>query len=179
MIGIVQKEDVVLRETAKEIPVEKIGSKEISNIIDNMKKALDSQHDGVAIAAPQIGEAVRIFVVSGRVFDAEETGEIDEKRKIHNDMVFINPVIIKMSKKSHWLMEGCLSVRWLYGKVSRADKVTVKAIDENGEDFIIGADGLLAQIFQHETDHLNGTLFIDKAKDLQEMHPEEEAKLQD
>ena len=69
--------------------------------------------------------------------------------------------------------EGCLSVRWLYGKVERAEKITVRAYDENGKPFTMGASGLLAQAFQHEIDHLNGILFIDKATDLKEMIPEE------
>ena len=69
--------------------------------------------------------------------------------------------------------EGCLSVRYLYGKVSRANKVTIEAFDESAKKFTRGASGILAQIFQHETDHLDGVLFIDKAKDLTEVLPEE------
>ncbi len=74
------------------------------------------------------------------------------------------------------LEEGCLSVRYLYGKVSRGKKATVVAYDEKGQKFERGGTGLLAQIFQHEVDHLNGILFIDKAKYLEDMppHPKEE-----
>jgi peptide deformylase len=72
--------------------------------------------------------------------------------------------------------EGCLSVRYLYGKVSRGVKVTVEAYDETGKKFSKGGSGLIAQIYQHETDHLNGTLFIDKAKDLVELSADDRAK---
>jgi peptide deformylase len=91
--------------------------------------------------------------------------------KRHKDLVFINPVISKLSREKHEVPEGCLSVRWLYGKTIRSKKVTVTAYDENGKKFIRGASGLLAQIFQHETDHLKGILFIDYAKDIKEELP--------
>src|SRR3990167_7584579 len=104
----------------------------------------------------------------------KEDSHGDSKKK--KDLVFINPEIIKLSKKKYWAPEGCLSVRWLYGKVFRADKATVRAYNENGERFTRGASGLLAQIFQHEIDHLNGILFIDTAKDLEELNPEEMKK---
>ena len=70
--------------------------------------------------------------------------------------------------------EGCLSVRWLYGKVRRSQKTLIKAYDENGKLFTMGGSGLLSQAFQHETDHLNGILFIDKAKDLKDVPPVKE-----
>ena len=68
--------------------------------------------------------------------------------------------------------EGCLSVRWLYGKVKRSEKATVRAHDETGKIFTKGASGLLAQAFQHEVDHLNGILFTDKATHLESLPPE-------
>ena len=74
--------------------------------------------------------------------------------------------------------EGCLSVRWLYGKVVRSSRVTLHAYSEKGEKIERGASGLLAQIFQHEVDHLNGILFIDKAKEVWEMSEQEIAELQ-
>jgi peptide deformylase len=92
---------------------------------------------------------------------------------IKEDLVFINPEIIKKSKEVKEMEEGCLSVRWLYGKVKRSNKVTVKAIDQTGKEFVMGASSLLAQIFQHEIDHLDGILFTDKAKDLEEIKPKE------
>ncbi len=73
------------------------------------------------------------------------------------------------------LDEGCLSVRFLYGKIKRSEKATVTAYDETGKKFSYSGTGLMAQIFQHETDHLNGILFIDTAKDVEELTPEKRA----
>jgi peptide deformylase len=214
MNEIVQKENKVLRKIAREVPIEDIKSRKVATIVRRMIKALDSQDDGVAIAAPQIGEDLRIFVISKKIFEIMEeekelkksqkkskrenldefeknnlsTGSTSpstmssgpngsqqaspEQAKEYKDMVFINPEILKISKKKMKVEEGCLSVRWLYGKVERAEKTLVKAYDENGKLFTMGGSGLLSQAFQHETDHLNGILFIDKAKDLKEMPPE-------
>ncbi len=174
MIKIVQQENKILHEITKPVPIDEIKSEKIQNILTDMKEALDSQDDGVAIAAPQIGVPLRIFVVSKRAFaiqDEEAENKEEDSEDLNNDLVFINPEIVKLSKKKQFLEEGCLSVRWLYGDVKRSTNATVRAYDENGEQFTRGAGGLLAQIFQHETDHLNGILFIDKAKDIEEILP--------
>lgn len=179
MLEIVQKENKVLRETAKPVPVKEITSPKLQKILHDMKEALESQEDGVAIAAPQIGVPLRIFVVSHRAFEIQKKSPADHPEKdqplkdaVCEDFVFINPEIIKLSKKRQWLDEGCLSVRWLYGEVKRSSNTTISAYDENGKKFTRGAGGLLAQIFQHEVDHLNGILFIDKAENIQEVLPE-------
>lgn len=168
--AILQKEEKVLRAIAKEVKLTDINTPKIKKILRDMSLSLASQDDGVAIAAPQIGYSVRIFLVSGKVFDREfiRGKDIPENKIKKPDMVFINPKIIKLSKDKEWLTEGCLSVRPIYGKTYRSKKATVEAYDENGEKFTRGASGLLAQIFQHETDHLNGILFIDHGKDLRE-----------
>jgi peptide deformylase len=172
MKKIVQNGDPVLRQVAQPVPVEEIGSAKINRIIADMSEALASCDDGVAIAAPQIGVPLRIFVVSGQLFVEEED---QRKQKKQADLVFINPKITKRSKKQVTLDEGCLSVRWLYGKTKRSDKVTVEAYDEQGGKFSWSGSGLMAQIFQHETDHLDGVLFIDQARDIQEIKPDEES----
>lgn len=175
MIKIVQKENPVLRQIASEVPIGDIASPKIQKILRDMKDALHSQEDGVAIAAPQIGVALRIFIVSGKAFlYAEEDGNTagkDIPLVLPPDKVFINPEIIKLSKKRYVVPEGCLSVRWLYGKTVRSDKAKVSAYDEHGKPFTYGGSELIAQIFQHETDHLNGILFSDHATNLQEMPP--------
>lgn len=179
MVKIVQKEDPVLRGKAQNVPAKDIGSPAINKIISEMKAALESQDDGVAIAAPQIGVPMRIFVVSKKVFDflKDESGEEAPAEKTPNeDLVFINPSITKTSKTKQLMEEGCLSVRWLYGKVERSTKATVEAYDEKGKKFSRGGSGLLAQIFQHEMDHLDGVLFIDKAKEIEDLPPEKQDK---
>lgn len=167
---ILQKEEKVLRAIAKEVKLTDINTPKIKKVLLDMSRALASQDDGVAIAAPQIGYSLRIFLVAGKVFDRgfARGKEIKPDKEKKPDMVFINPKIVKLSKDKEWMPEGCLSVRPVYGKTYRSKKATVEAYDENGNKFSRGASGLLAQIFQHETDHLNGILFIDHAKDLRE-----------
>ena len=169
MVKIVQKENKILRGDAKEVSNKEISSDKIKKIISDMKIALGREDDGVAIAAPQIGVPLRIFVVSGKV--AHLTGQVPESELVPDDSVFINPVIKKLSREKKMTDEGCLSVRYLYGKVKRSAKATIEATDENGVRRIFGASGLLAQIFQHEIDHLNGVLFTDKAIDVEEIIP--------
>ncbi|HRH26861.1 MAG TPA: peptide deformylase [Parcubacteria group bacterium] len=181
---ILQKEEKVLREIAKNVSIDEIKSEKIQKIISEMKEALNSQDDGVAIAAPQIGYSLRIFVVSKKVEEIVTEAKLhalgvsqelidEELKKVGSkDMVFINPVMKKLSKDKKNVEEGCLSVRYLYGLVKRSTKATVEALDENGRKFQRGGTGLLAQIFQHEMDHLDGVLFIDKASNVEEIPPE-------
>ncbi|MBX4198735.1 peptide deformylase [Candidatus Parcubacteria bacterium] len=169
MTKILQKKSPILRKQAKEVPVKDIKSKKIQDILKKMSAVLATQDDGVAIAAPQIGVSLRIFIVGGRLLTKKD----EETRP---DMVFINPVIMKVSRKKQKMEEGCLSVRWLYGQVERSEKATVRAHDEHGKPFTKGASGVLAQAFQHEMDHLNGILFIDKATDLEDLPPEKMVK---
>lgn len=169
---IIQKEQKTLRQKSKAVPARSIKGEKIQKIIKEMKESLASQHDGVAIAAPQIGYNLRIFVISGRILDPNFGSENQSENSNTPDAVFINPEITKLSREKTWVEEGCLSVRWLYGKTNRHKKVTITAYDELGKKFTRGASGLLAQAFQHETDHLNGILFIDHAKDIIEHLPE-------
>ena len=183
---ILQKNEKVLRKIAEEIPVHEIKTAKIKKVLKEMSEALVSQNDGVAIAAPQIGYSLRIFVVSGKIFAKNFTKKKEEELLLNEnnivprleehepeeDLVFINPKISKLSREKEWMPEGCLSVRPLYGKTFRSKKVMLTAYDKNSKKFTRGASGLLAQIFQHETDHLNGILFIDHAKEIRKETPQ-------
>lgn len=164
---IVQDGNPVLRKTAKPVATKDIGSAGLSKIIKKMHAALAPEKYGVALAAPQIGEPLRMFVVAGRVFKEEE-GEEDTKKPTPPNRVYINPEITRASRTKNDESEGCLSVRGLYGTVARHERVTLKFLDERGVPQTQNASGLLGHIFQHEVDHLNGILFIDKAKNLHE-----------
>jgi peptide deformylase len=173
-VNIVQQKDPVLRKKAKQVPLTMIGTPELTKILEDMSEAMATQKDGVAIAAPQIGVSLQIFMVSGEVLakaDKRYTGSTE-------NLVFINPKITKLSKEKKMVEEGCLSVRWLYGKIARSTKASILAINEKGEKVERGASGLLAQIFQHETDHLHGILFTDNAEEIWEMTEEEIAQAQ-
>jgi peptide deformylase len=133
----------------------------IKQLIRDMEAATISWEDsrahevGVALAAIQVDKLLRIVVVRNNFDD----------KKDHNFTAFINPVITKFEGKLEEDFEGCLSVKDVYGKVPRYTKVKVKALDMNGKEFRVSAEGFLARVFQHEIDHTNGTVFIDHIKD--------------
>ncbi len=161
MKEIVQKGDPALRKKAVEVPRKDITSDTIASLLKDMFEVLEEKKYGVALAAPQIGTSLRIFVLADKFFDEEE-------RSQHN-LVYINPTIIKTSKKNVDLEEACLSIEDYFGVVTRAERATIEAYDEHGSKFTRGASGLLAQIFQHEIDHLNGILYTDHARDIQKV----------
>ncbi len=134
--------DPVLREKA--LPVKEI-TPEILNLIKDMVETMYTA-SGVGLAASQVGVSKRIILVDG-----EEDGLI----------VLINPMIIK-SEGEVVEEEGCLSVPDIYSQVKRSSKVTVKALNENGDPIKITKEGLTARALQHEIDHLDGILFIDR-----------------
>lgn len=164
---IVSKGHPALSSVAREIQKEEIGKPELDKIIELMRQELASQEDGVAIAAPQVGESIRMFVVSPTAF---------HKNTKHFQTVYINPRILKASKDKEYMLEGCLSVRWLYGEVERAKQIMIESLDEFGKRHVRGASGLMSQIFQHEIDHLDGILFDSKAIDLKDLPPDQLAK---
>jgi peptide deformylase len=162
MKKIIQDGNPVLRGIAEEVPIEDIKNPQIKKLLKDMSEALAVQKNGIAIAAPQIGVSLRVFIVSGRLFDAVDVVDIST----HPDLVFINPTVTKVSKDSSSEEEGCLSVAGKYGIVNRPTKTTIRAYNENSKIFERGGSGLLSKIFQHEMDHLNGILYIDKAENI-------------
>lgn len=168
-LEIVEKGNPVLESPSQEVLLDDISSPKIKKLIADMKETLNAISDGVGLAAPQVGEPYRIFIVSKRVLEKnKKAGEVV------SDLVCINPKIVKYSKSKKWLAgEGCLSVRWFYGKVLRSTNVSLEYYDEDGKKQTRGAGGILAHIFQHEVDHLDGELFIDKAIDIEWLEPED------
>ena len=164
IIQIDKKKENPLRGKALPVKKDQFGSPYLREIIAVMQAALKKESDGVAIAAPQIALPLRIFVISPDAYNE------DAKWK---PLVFINPKIIKISKKTATMQEGCLSVRWVYGKTIRSTSATIEAYDIEGNKFSYGASGLIAHIFQHETDHLDGVLFIDHGFDFEEFTEEQ------
>lgn len=135
----------VLKQVAQ--PVDHV-NKKMRAFIEDMAETM-YKTDGVGLAAPQVGVSKRIIVV-------------DDGNGLQ---ALINPQIIK-GEGSQWGPEGCLSVPGYFGDVERYEKVTVTAIDPNNKKLRIEAEGFLARIFQHEIDHLEGHLFIEKAVNL-------------
>lgn len=169
---IVQDGNPVLRARAAPVEEREFGTKEWSDLMQQMIDALDKEEDGVALAAPQIGIGKRIFVVRyDRMHPPPLPDEAPRPREVG---VYVNPQIIRSSRKKSDMDEGCLSVRGTYGTTVRFERATVRAQDEHGNVFERGGGGILAQAFQHEIDHLNGILFTDHAKNTYE-HTREHA----
>jgi peptide deformylase len=165
ILTIVEKGNPVLETPASSVGIEDIKTPKIQKIISDMQETLDSISDGVGLAAPQVNIPLQIFIVSKKIITKKD-------KLLDRDIVCINPKIVKFSKTKKWLDgEGCLSVRWFYGRVLRSTNVILEYYDENGTKQSRGAGGLLAHIFQHECDHLKGELFIDKAKDIEYLDP--------
>lgn len=158
MAKLVPENHPALHTIAEEITMEEIENGTVAKLIKDLRQAVKTyQVDGfiaVAIAAPQIGVSKRLFLI-----EDQDTG-----RELLPSLVVINPVIVKTSRRTHVVGESCLSVPDKYGEVRRHTNITIRAQDEHGQWYERGAGNLLAQIIQHEYDHLDGILFTDRAE---------------
>ncbi len=149
----------ILRQKARELAPKELASPEIDRLIQDM---VDTMHEygGIGLAAPQIHEPLSLAII-----------EFGEDSARYPDMgsqplsVFVNPKITVIDPKEQGYWEGCLSVPKLRGFVERPRKIQVDYLDRSGASRKIVAEGFLATVFQHELDHLDGTLFIDRIKD--------------
>lgn len=143
-------------------------SKKVGLVTDDVKQLIQDMSDatldwedhrehevGVALAAIQIDKAMRVVIVRNNFDDKTDRGF----------MALINPEITKYEGAEEEDFEGCLSVTDLYGKLKRYNKVRVKALNQNGKEIRLTAEGFLARVLQHEVDHTNGILFVDHIKD--------------
>ena len=140
--------DPVLREKAASVADVGAVRTVVEDMLDTLEKA-----DGVGLAGPQIGESVRIVVV-------HPPAETDEERE--DPRVFVNPEIVERFGPQTTAEEGCLSIPGVFETVKRPSGVAVRAVDGNGDPFEVRAEGLLSRILQHEIDHLDGVLFVDR-----------------
>jgi len=147
MLEVLTYPNSVLRRQAEKI--ETIDD-DLSELFDSMTETMYTA-DGVGLAAPQIGVSKQLFVV-----DASE-----------GPMIFVNPEIIQKDDEEETVEEGCLSLPGIHVDVTRAKRVVVSSMDASGSVHEIEASGLLARVFQHEIDHLNGVLIIDHASSIQ------------
>jgi peptide deformylase len=161
MNKLVPQNHAALHSIADEVTPEEFADGTVKKILKGMRAAIKTYdvagYAAVAIAAPQVGVAKRMFLIEDQNKD---------RAKALPTVIAINPRIVKCSKKTQVVGEGCLSVPNCYGAVARHKNVTLEALDENGTPFTRGAGGLLAQIIQHECDHLDGILYIDRAEEM-------------
>lgn len=132
-----------------------------------VKNMIETMYDenGIGLAAPQVGESVRLLVIDTRPLDENEKpteeGLTELEKQVKQPLAIFNPVILAQKDLTDY-EEGCLSVPGFFETVERANYVEVKGLDENGKELLIKTDGLLAICLQHEMDHLEGKLFIDR-----------------
>ncbi|MEK7624639.1 MAG: peptide deformylase [Patescibacteria group bacterium] len=160
-----KKEEKFLRRKTLNFDFSKFKKDEIRETIKSMRLAI-KKDKGIGLSANQIGLSWRFFI-------AEIPGD---KGKLKFYAIF-NPVIVKVSKEKTTLEEGCLSVPEVWGLVERPEQIMLIGFDKNNKKIKIKAWGLPARVFQHEIDHLNGVLFIDRAKELFKEISEQTAKI--
>ncbi|XP_075503648.1 peptide deformylase 1A, chloroplastic-like [Primulina tabacum] len=161
---IVKAGDPVLHEPAQEVRAEEIKSERIQKIVDDMVKVM-RKAPGVGLAAPQIGIPLRIIVLEDTkeyigYAPKEETKRQD--RRPFDLLVVINPKLEKKGNKTALFFEGCLSVDGFRAVVNRHLEVEVTGYDRDGQQIKVDASGWQARVFQHECDHLDGTLYVDR-----------------
>jgi len=152
-----KKDDKFLRTATKEFSFPKNDKKTIRELIKTMRSTMKAA-SGVGLSANQIGLKVKVFVA-----------HVDNKF-----YAVFNPRLEKNSSETITDEEGCLSIPETYGTIKRSDKVTLTGYDQNGKKLKIKAWGLLARVFQHEVDHLNGKLFIDSAANIHRINKSNE-----
>ena len=162
---ILQVEHPSLRRKAQEVTS---FNAQLQQLIEDMIQTMRAA-PGVGLAAPQINESMRVIVVE---FGNEEDEE--SPKKLH---VLVNPKISRASNETHIASEGCLSVPEWIGDVERPVAVTIKGKNRRGQPVKIKAEGWLARIFQHEIDHINGILFLDRAESIYKPEREDEESL--
>jgi peptide deformylase len=147
-----------LRARAKAIDPGDIKTPRIQQLIDDMFETMH-EYQGVGLAAPQVHQGVRLFVAG---FPPSDDGDEEERRERVPQMALINPEITPVGSAVAEDWEGCLSIPDLRGKVPRATEIIVKAWDRRGRKVELRAKNFTARVIQHETDHLDGVLFLDR-----------------
>ncbi len=163
-LKLVQAGDPVLRRPAEPLAIKEITSREISRLIEDMRDTLEDA-PGVGLAAPQVGLPIQLAIIEDRPeyskdIPADQLAE--RERKPVPFHVIINPVLKPLGKSQVDFFEGCLSLNGFTAVVPRYRKVRVTCLDETGAPRHMDAAGWYARILQHEIDHLNGTLYIDR-----------------
>ncbi|MBI5079560.1 peptide deformylase [Candidatus Wolfebacteria bacterium] len=163
-----EKEEKFLRQRTADFDFSKFTEKEIDELVEKMRKKMIAAN-GIGLSANQLGLDLRLFVaqISEEPLERDEKSQTDmpSPNKAEFYAIF-NPEIIEFSKQTETIEEGCLSVPGIYGLVERPAEITIVGRDENNKKIKIKASSILARVFQHELDHLNGILFIDKASNI-------------
>lgn len=164
MLEIVQTGNPVLRKVARQMSVDEIRSDSTRRLIEQMRDTMRAA-PGVGLAAPQIGESIQLAVIEDSIDYLKDLSpeQLAEQQRSPVDFhVIINPKLTIVGEATVDFFEGCLSVAGFGAVVRRAASVRVECLNERAEPITITAHGWYARILQHEIDHLNGTLYIDR-----------------
>lgn len=167
VLDIVTIPDKILRQKTR--PITRF-DEELQQLIDDMIETM-REAPGVGLAAPQIGKPLRLTVIETLPELDDEGNEIEDSRELY---VIINPEIAWQSRKMVEGIEGCLSIPGYVGEVERHEEIRVRALDRHGKPIKLKVKGWTARIFQHEIDHLNGVLYIDRLTEPQNFWTESE-----
>ena len=149
----------VLRQRAADIPPDQMQSPQMQCLIDDMIETM-IDYEGIGLAAPQVFEPLRLIVLGNPDADPQDEAAIPLT-------VLFNPQFTSLSPERLDAWEGCLSIPQLRGVVPRSAAVEVRGYDREGQAVELEAEGLFARVLQHEIDHLDGVLFLDRMDDLQ------------
>lgn len=163
-LKIVSLGEPSLRAASSELTKKQILSPTIQNLIEHMRETVRDA-PGVGLAAPQVGESLQLAVIEDKAEYHKSFTELELRERGRIEVPFhviVNPVLELLTKSSETFFEDCLSLSSFTALVPRAKQVRVRCLDHQGESRIIQASGWYARILQHEIDHLNGTLYIDR-----------------
>lgn len=161
MLQVLTLPNPILRNRSSELDLLTLKEKKQQALIDALIKTMHDD-DGIGIAAPQVGASIRMIVVGKEAL--KETK--NPKQFLPADMVLINPSLTGHGRKTGWMQEGCLSVPGVFGDVERFIEIQVQGLDRFGNALSFDATDFFARVLQHEIDHLDGILFVDKAKNI-------------
>ena len=147
----------VLRKNTRRLEPAEIAEASIQRLIDDMFETMH-EHEGIGLAAPQVYESIRLFVAG-----------VDEPEASLTPVVMINPEITPIGSVAEEDWEGCLSIPDIRGLVSRPEEIRIRALDRHGREVSLTASGFPARVIQHEADHLDGVLFLDRMTSLESL----------
>ncbi len=161
MLKILTHPNPNLKVKSKTLDLSELKNSDTQKLIKKMIKVM-YKDEGIGLAAPQVDKQIRLIVIGKQALK-----QTKNKTQFPNqDLVLINPEILETSEKTSWMQEGCLSLPHVFGDVERSEEIKVKALDSFGNEMEFEASDFFARVIQHEVDHLNGILFIDKAENI-------------
>ena len=151
----------VIRSAARDVPPEVLASPDFQHLVDDMVDTMH-EYDGVGLAGPQVHLGLRVAVLEVPASD-------ERSREAVPLTVLVNPVVTPLGEEKEQAWEGCLSIPGLRGVVPRWKRLRLEALDRQGQPYTVEADGFFARVIQHECDHLEGGVYLDRMDGLRSL----------